>query len=147
MPASTERTISTVAGARHAAILGLGVYRPLRLVSNEEICGPIDSSDEWIRSRSGIATRRFAGAGETVISMSVAAAREALAQSGIAAEQIGCVVLATSTYLSQTPAAAPQIAHLLGTDAPAAFDISAGCAGFCHALGLAADMVRGGSAR
>jgi 3-oxoacyl-(acyl-carrier-protein) synthase III len=128
------------------AILGLGVYRPVRVVSNDEICGPIDSSDEWIRSRSGIGTRRFAGPDETVISMSVAAARQALERSGIAAEQIGCVVLATSTYLSQTPAAAPQIAHLLGADAPAAFDISAGCAGFCHAVSLAADMVRGGSA-
>ena len=139
--------IATGRGAAHAAILGLGVYRPVRRVSNEEISELIDSSDEWIRSRSGIGSRRFAGPDETVISMSVAAGRAALQRSGIAAGQIGCVVLATSTYLSQTPAAAPQIAHLIGANAPAAFDISAGCAGFCHALGLAADMVRGGSAR
>lgn len=138
--------ISTSTGARHAAILGLGVYRPERLVTNDEISGPIDSSDEWIRSRSGISTRRFAGPDESVISMSVAAGRQALEHSGIPASSLGCVVLATSTYLSQTPAAAPQIAFQLGATAPAAFDISAGCAGFCHALGLAADMVRGGSA-
>jgi 3-oxoacyl-[acyl-carrier-protein] synthase-3/beta-ketoacyl ACP synthase len=106
MPTRTDRIIATSTGPRHATILGLGVYRPVRIVSNEEISGPIDSSDEWIRSRSGIATRRFAGPEETVISMSVAAAGQALEQSGIAAEQIGCVVLATSTYLSQTPAAA-----------------------------------------
>jgi 3-oxoacyl-(acyl-carrier-protein) synthase III len=78
--------------------------------------------------------------------MSVAASRQALERSGIAAEQIDCVVVATVSHLLQTPAVATAIAHELGTNQAAAFDISAACAGFCHGIALASDMVRGGSA-
>ncbi|HEU4337979.1 MAG TPA: 3-oxoacyl-ACP synthase, partial [Nocardioides sp.] len=120
----------------HAAMLGLGVHRPDRLVTNDEICEVLDSSDEWIQTRSGIRTRRFAGEGETLIGMSVSAAEKALAAAGVGAEQVGCVIVATSTHPEHTPASAPQVASALGITA-AAFDISAGCAGFCHALNLA----------
>ncbi len=133
-------------GASHAAILGVGAYRPTRVVPNSEVIDAIDSSDEWIQQRSGIRTRRFAGPEETVISMAVAAARQALEHAGVGAEQIGCVIVATVSHLIQTPSAATAIAHELGTDKPAAFDISAACAGFCHGVALANDMVRGGSA-
>jgi beta-ketoacyl-[acyl-carrier-protein] synthase III len=127
-----------------AALLGLGVYRPKRVVTNAEICQTLDSSDEWIQSRSGIRTRRFAGDDESLLDMGTAAAIDALAAAGVAAEQLGCVIVATSTYAQHTPAAAPQIADRLGSTA-GSFDISAGCAGFCHALGLASDLVRGGT--
>lgn len=137
--------IAQLTGAEHTAILGLGVYRPARVVSNEEVAGPIDSSDEWIRTRSGIKSRRFADESETVHSMSVAAARGALESSGVTADRVDTVIVATSTHLLLTPAAAPVVATELGTDGAAAFDISAGCAGFCHALGLASDLVRGGT--
>ncbi len=138
--------LAQVTGVEHTAMLGLGVYRPARVVTNEEVAGPIESSDEWIRTRSGIRTRRFASESETIIAMSAAAARDAMAAAGITAEQVDCVIVATSTWLLLTPAAAPQIATELGMNNPAAFDISAGCAGFCHALGVASDLVKGGTA-
>ncbi|WP_327149361.1 beta-ketoacyl-ACP synthase III [Nocardia sp. NBC_01329] len=138
--------IAQTTGAQYTAILGLGVYRPARVVTNDEVAGPIDSSDEWIRSRSGIRTRRFADDTETIHSMSVAACRGALDAAGIAGDQIDCVIVATSTHLLLTPAAAPRIATELGTNGAAAFDISAGCAGFCHGLAMASDLVRAGTA-
>ena len=139
--------IASSSGAANTAILGLGVYRPSRIVTNDEVAGPIESSDEWIQTRSGIKTRRFCGPDETVLTMAIDAARSAIESAGIAVDQVDCVIVATSTWLLLTPAAAPQVASGLGMKATAGFDISAGCAGFCHALGLASDMVKGGTAR
>jgi 3-oxoacyl-(acyl-carrier-protein) synthase III len=135
-----------ISGSRHAALLGLGAYRPSRVIPNSEVVEAIDSSDEWIQQRSGIKQRRWATPDETVQMMSVAAAREAIERAGIAPAQIDCVVVATVTHLLQTPAIATAIADELGTENAAAFDISAACAGFCHGISLGADMVRGGSA-
>ncbi|HET8663893.1 MAG TPA: beta-ketoacyl-ACP synthase III [Nocardioides sp.] len=140
-------TIKTDQGAEYAAVLGVGSYRPSRIIPNAEIVDAIDSSDEWIQQRSGIKQRRFATAEETVQMMSVAAARQAIDRAGIDPRQIDCVIVATVTHLLQTPAIATAIAYELGTDAPAAFDISAACAGFCHGLALSDQMVRGGAAR
>ena len=139
-------SITTVSGARHAGILGVGAYRPRRVVDNHEICEVLDSSDEWIRERSGIITRHFAGDGESVVDMSEAAARDAIAMAGIDPEQIGCIIVATVSHPYQTPAAAPLIAIRIGADTAAAFDISAACAGYCHGITLASDMVRSGTA-
>jgi len=124
----------------------VGAYRPSRVVPNSELVAAIDSTDEWIQQRSGIRERRFAGPEETVQRMAVEAAREALAQAGLDAPRIDAVVVATVSHLMQTPAIAPAIAHELGTEQAAAFDVSAACAGFCHGVALAQDMVRGGSA-
>jgi 3-oxoacyl-[acyl-carrier-protein] synthase III len=140
-------TLATDQGSTYAAVLGIGSYRPSRVIPNADIIDAIDSSDEWIQQRSGIKQRRFATPEETVQVMSVGAARKALDRSGIAAEQIDCVIVATVTHLLQTPAIATAIAYELGTDQAAAFDISAACAGFCHGLALADQMVRGGGAR
>jgi 3-oxoacyl-[acyl-carrier-protein] synthase-3 len=134
-------------GAPHARILGIGGYRPSQVVPNSEIVDLIDSSDEWIRTRSGIVERRWAGPEETVQMMSVAASRKALAAAGLEPEQIDCVIVATVSHLLQTPSVAALIADELGTDHPAAFDISAACAGFCHGIAMASDFIRGGSAR
>jgi 3-oxoacyl-[acyl-carrier-protein] synthase III len=139
-------TINPSDGAPHAAILGIGSYRPSRVIPNSEVIEAIDSSDEWIQQRSGIKQRRFATPEETVQMMSVAASRLALEQAGVDARQIDAVVVATVSHMLQTPAIATAIAHELGTDQAAAFDISAACAGFCHGVALAADMVKGGSA-
>ncbi|MFC7496021.1 MULTISPECIES: beta-ketoacyl-ACP synthase III [unclassified Nocardioides] len=138
--------LAQVEGTRHAAILGLGSYRPSRVIPNAEVIEAIDSSDEWIQQRSGIKQRRWAAPEETVQMMSVAASRTAIERAGIDAKQIDCVIVATVTHMFQTPAVATAIAHELGTDQAAAFDISAACAGFCHGVALAADLVRGGSA-
>ncbi|HSV41147.1 MAG TPA: beta-ketoacyl-ACP synthase III [Nocardioidaceae bacterium] len=134
-------------GSPHAAILGLGVSRPSRIVPNSELVEAIDSSDEWIQQRSGIKQRRWVAEGETLLTMSVEASRRALEHAGIEAAQIDSIIVATCTHLMQTPSLAAKLAFELGTQAPAAFDISAACAGFCHALGLASDMVRSGTAR
>jgi 3-oxoacyl-[acyl-carrier-protein] synthase-3 len=133
-------------GAPYARILGVGGYRPARVVPNEVILETIDSSDEWIRSRSGIRTRHWANDEETVSAMSLAAAGKALAAAGIDAAQVGAVVVSTVSHFEQTPAVATDIAAKLGTNKAAAFDISAGCAGFGYALTLAKGMVVEGSA-
>jgi 3-oxoacyl-(acyl-carrier-protein) synthase III len=126
--------------------MSVGVYRPHRSVLNSEIIEAIDSSDEWIKERSGIHSRRIAGEDESVVSMSVAAAKSALDRAGISAEQLGAVICATVTYPFQTPSAATDIALQLGAPKVPAFDISAACAGFCYGVGIASDLVRAGTA-
>lgn len=140
-------TLAASTGADHARILGVGGYRPSRVVPNSELVDAIDSSDEWIRTRSGIIERRWASPEETIQMMAVAAARKALDRAGVDAKQIDCVIVSTVSHMLQTPAVATMIADELGTDHPAAFDISAACAGFCYGLSMAADFIRGGSAR
>ncbi|MEU6543993.1 ketoacyl-ACP synthase III [Streptomyces sp. NPDC046859] len=133
-------------GAPYARILGVGGYRPTRVVPNEVILETIDSSDEWIRSRSGIQTRHWANDEETVAAMSIEASGKAIADAGISAEQIGGVIVSTVSHFKQTPAVATEIADKLGTNKAAAFDISAGCAGFGYGLTLAKGMIVEGSA-
>ncbi len=133
-------------GAPHTAILGIGAYRPSRVIPNSEVVEAIDSSDEWIQQRSGVKQRRWASPEETVQMMAVAASRKALEHAGVDARQIDAVVVATVTHLHQTPAIATRVAHELGTDQAPAFDISAACAGFCHGVAMASDFIRGGSA-
>ena len=135
-----------VAQARASRIYGIGSYRPVRVVDNEYVAEKIGVAPEWIEKRSGIRTRRYAGPDETVAAMGTAAAAKALAMAGIDAAQVGSVVVATTSHLTQMPALAPEIAHALGADQASAFDISAACAGFCHALAIGSDMVRAGTA-
>jgi len=142
-----RRTLSTTTGAAYSRIWGVGGYRPERVVTNEEICEHIDSSDQWIRERSGIITRRYAAPDETVVDMASAAATEALRSAGLTASQISTVIVATVTHPYQTPGAAPIVAERIGATSAVAFDISAACAGYCHGIALANDMVRGGSAK
>ena len=87
-------------------ILSVGGYQPARVVPNSEIVDRIDSSDEWIRQRTGIETRRYAAPDESVIDMAEAACRQALSRAGISMEKIDTVILATITYPYQTPSAA-----------------------------------------
>jgi 3-oxoacyl-[acyl-carrier-protein] synthase-3 len=140
-------TLHSSRGAEHAAILGLGAYRPSRVVPNADVVEAIDSSDEWIQQRSGIRQRRWAAEHETVQMMSVESSKLAIERSGVDPQEIGAVVVATVSHMFQTPAVATAIAYELGLNRPAAFDISAACAGFCHGIALASDIVRGGSAR
>ncbi|KRE53780.1 beta-ketoacyl-ACP synthase III [Phycicoccus sp. Soil748] len=139
-------SITAPEGAAFSRIMGVGGYRPERVVMNAELVEAIDSSDEWIQERSGIKSRRFAAKDESVVDMSVAASLEALRAAGLEPSAIDAVIVATVTHPYQTPAAAPIVADRLGIQA-AAFDISAACAGYCHGISLASDMVRGGSAR
>ncbi|MGI8521703.1 MAG: beta-ketoacyl-ACP synthase III [Nocardioides sp.] len=139
--------LATAPSTPYAGILGVGSYRPSRVIPNADLVEAIDSSDEWIQQRSGIKERRWATPEETVQLMSVESSRKALAAAGVSAEQIDTVIVATVSHLLQTPAIATAIAHELGTNQAAAFDISAACAGFCHGIALASDLVRCGSAR
>jgi 3-oxoacyl-[acyl-carrier-protein] synthase-3 len=130
---------------RHSRISGVGGYRPKRVVPNAEIVDRIDSSDEWIRERSGIIERRYAGDDEGIIDMTQWAAEPALEMAGVEGKDLDAVIMATVTWPYQTPAAAPLLAERLGSKG-AAFDISAACAGYCHGIALASDMVRTGQA-
>ena len=137
--------IAATSGPKNIGLLSVGAYRPERVVTNEELCQNIDSSDEWIYSRTGIKTRRFAARDESVASMSIEAGRLAISNAALQASDIDGVIVATSTQFLQTPASAPAVASGLGATGVPAFDISAGCAGFGYAVGVAADMIRGGS--
>ncbi|MEU5805438.1 MULTISPECIES: ketoacyl-ACP synthase III [unclassified Streptomyces] len=139
--------IKPAQGSPYARIIGVGGYRPSRVVPNDVILEKIDSSDEWIRSRSGISSRHWASPEETVAAMSVEASGKALAAAGVSPEQIGAVIVSTVSHFRQTPAVATEIAHRIGAVKPAAFDISAGCAGFGYGLTLAKGLVVEGSAQ
>jgi 3-oxoacyl-(acyl-carrier-protein) synthase III len=131
----------------HSRILAVGTYRPKRQVPNSEIVDRIDSTDEWIVQRTGIESRRFAGADETVISMAKAACEMALKRAMLSIEDIDTVILSTISYPFQAPSAATELINELGNPKAAAFDLSAACAGFCYGVGLASDLVRAGTSR
>ncbi|MFT4041613.1 MAG: beta-ketoacyl-ACP synthase III [Gordonia sp. (in: high G+C Gram-positive bacteria)] len=133
-------------GVKNIGMLGIGAYRPERVVTNDEICKHIDSSDEWIYTRTGIKSRRFARRDEDVTQMAVAAGRTAIANALLSGADIDAVILATNTHLLMTPAGATKVATELGANGVPAFDVTVGCAGFGYAMSLASDMVRGGSA-
>jgi 3-oxoacyl-[acyl-carrier-protein] synthase-3 len=130
----------------HARILSFGAHRPNRIVGNAEICANIDSSDEWIRTRSGIRTRRFAD-GESVPEMAARAGSKALSAAGVRPDEVSCVVVASMSYLYQAPPAAAVCAGQMGAASAGAFDTGAACAGFSHALALANSMIAVGDAR
>lgn len=127
---------------RNSRIIGVGSYRPSRVVPNAHIADNTGLTEKWIESRSGIRSRRYAGSAETLPMMATAAAEKALAAAGVDGADLGCVIVATITYLEQMPALAVEVAHRLGAVSASAFDVSAACAGFCHAVALASDMVR-----
>jgi 3-oxoacyl-[acyl-carrier-protein] synthase-3 len=139
--------ISVRQGAPGARILGLGGYRPRRRVTNAELEQVMDTSDEWIQTRVGIAERRWAEEDETLVEMAVAAGGKALAASGLGPDEIDLVVLASASLRAPIPGIGPQVAHRLGIPRPGAFDLNAGCAGFCYALGTVSDAIRAGDSR
>jgi 3-oxoacyl-[acyl-carrier-protein] synthase-3 len=138
------RLAETVPGAR---LLGLGSYQPDRVVTNDELAARVDTNDEWIRSRVGIESRRIAEKDTLLVDMAADAGALAVKDSGREPSDIGAVIVATCTMLDNIPNAAAQVAHRLGIAAPAAFDINTACSGFCYGVGIAADLVRGGTVR
>jgi 3-oxoacyl-[acyl-carrier-protein] synthase-3 len=127
-------------------IMGVGAYRPSVIVTNDDVCQWIDSSDEWIRQRTGIVTRHRAPADVSVIDMAEGAAREALQKAGIEASQLGAVIVSTVTHPYATPSAAASLADRLGATPAPAFDISAACAGYCYGIAQGDALVRSGAA-
>ncbi|MFV0287040.1 MAG: beta-ketoacyl-ACP synthase III [Demequina sp.] len=139
-------TLNIKRGPEFSRILGLGVARGENAVPNDDLIEPINSSDEWIRKMTGIATRVRADKDTSVLDLSENAAREAIAKAGISADEIDTVILSTITYPHMTPGGAPIVADRLGITA-AAYDISAACAGYCYGIAQADAFVRAGTAR
>jgi 3-oxoacyl-[acyl-carrier-protein] synthase-3 len=133
-----------VAGAR---ILSLGGYQPGNVVTNDDLAAQVETSDEWIRSRVGIISRRFAGPEESVTDMAFVAGGKALAGSGLSPGDIDLVIVATCSAEASIPNISAVVAHRLGIVAPGAYDLNAACAGFCYALATASDAIRAGTAR
>jgi len=126
---------------------GSGSALPSRVMSNEELAKLVDTSDEWIRERTGITARHIAAEHETTGSLATQAARAALADAGIAPSEVDLIVLATATPDQTFPATATQVQAELGCNGGAAFDVAAVCSGFLYALATADAMLRTGMAK
>ncbi|NLU69252.1 beta-ketoacyl-ACP synthase III [Streptomyces sp. HNM0574] len=127
-------------------LTALGRHQPERVVTNDDLARTVDTSDAWIRQRTGIVTRRIADA-ETVTDMAAEAGAKALASAGTDPADIGLVVVATCTETDRCPSVAARVAGRLGIPAAAAFDLNNACAGFTTALATADHSVRAGAAR
>ena len=134
-------------GTAGARIIAFGGYQPARVVTNDELAQAAGTSDEWIRHRIGVVSRRIAGPDETVADMAAAAGGKALAASGLSAADIDLVIVSTSTPETMMPCTAARVATRLGMSVPGAFDLNAGCSGFCYGLAAASDAVRAGTSR
>ncbi|WP_271077492.1 beta-ketoacyl-ACP synthase III [Aurantiacibacter sp. MUD61] len=130
-----------------SVILGSGSALPKRCVSNAELAEQVDTSDEWIRERTGITQRYIAGEGETTGTLATAAAQAALDDAGVAIADIDLIVLATATPDRTFPATATQVQAALGGKGFAAFDVAAVCSGFLYAMGTVDSMLRAGMAK
>ena len=128
----------------HTRIYALGAARGNQVVTNDQIAGPIDSSDEWIRQRTGVATRTRAAEDQSMMDLAVEASKEAIAKSGVDPSEIGAVILATISFPYQTPSGASLLSELVGAQGAAAYDISAACAGYCYGIAQADALVRSG---
>ena len=130
-----------------SVLKGTGSALPRRVMGNDELAALVDTSDEWIRERTGISTRHIAGEGETTGTLATDAARAALADAGIDASKVDLIVLATATPDSTFPATATTVQAALGCPGGIAFDVAAVCSGFLYALATADSMLRTGMAR
>ena len=128
-------------------IYSLGASRGDLTVTNDDVAGPINSSDEWIRQRTGIVTRMRASKDRSLMDMAVEASNDAIQKAGIKPAEIEAVIFSTITHPYQTPSAASLLAELVGANPAPAFDISAACAGYCYGIAQADSLVRSGTAK
>jgi 3-oxoacyl-[acyl-carrier-protein] synthase III len=129
----------------HTTILGTGRYLPQQILTNSELGQRVETSDEWIVARTGIHERRIAAPQESVTTMGYQAAQRALDSAGIAASQVGLVLVATTSSTHAFPSTACQIQQLLGIQEGFAFDLAAACTGFIYALSVADHYIRQGT--
>ena len=141
------KTLNQTKTVEFTRIYALGASRGHLTVTNDDVAGPIDSSDEWIRQRTGIITRKRADKDQSLLDMAVEASNEAIKKSGIAPADIGAVILATITFPYQTPSGASLLAEKVGAHGAAAYDISAACAGYCYGIAQADALVRAGTSK
>jgi 3-oxoacyl-[acyl-carrier-protein] synthase-3 len=130
-----------------AHIVGWGKYVPQRVLTNDDLSRMVDTSDEWIVTRTGIRERHLAEEGETTATMAVQAARQALDGAGIGPEKVDLIIVATATPDYLFPSTACLLQDALGARRAGAFDLAAGCTGFIYALGVAAAMIESGAVR
>lgn len=131
---------------RRSHIIGFGSYLPQNVVTNDDLAKKIDTSDEWIRKRTGIGQRHIAADGEYTSDLAEKAARAAMQNAGIESADVDLIVLATATPDNTFPATATRVQSRLGIRRGAAFDVQAVCAGFVYALSMADNMIRLGQA-
>ncbi|GAB3613379.1 beta-ketoacyl-ACP synthase III [Humibacter ginsengisoli] len=132
-------------GAQYTRILAFGAARGSMVVPNDDLVGPINSSDEWIRQRTGIITRTRAPRDVLAIDLATEAAREAIEKSGVAAAEIDLVLIATISNVQQTPSMSAVVAERVGANPAAAYDVNAACAGYAYAIAQADALVRAGA--
>ena len=143
----TEAKLNQFESVPYSRIYSLGAARGNLVVTNDDVAGPIDSSDEWIRQRTGIVTRRRADANQSLMDMALEASTQAITRAGIKPAEIGAVIFSTISHPYQTPSAATQLTELIGASPAPAFDISAACAGYCYGIAQADALVRSGVAK
>jgi 3-oxoacyl-[acyl-carrier-protein] synthase-3 len=132
---------------RHARITGIGEHRPAGVITNDDLTGRgLDTTGEWIRTRTGITSRRVAAESETVVTMGTDAAAKAMAEAGVDGRDVDLLVLATCSMRNAIPGGAARIASAIGAAGIGAFDLNAACGGFSYALSVAADAIRSSSA-
>lgn len=140
-------TLQQPFGSAHSRIYSLGAARGDLVVPNDDLVGPIDSSDEWIRQRTGIIERRRASASVEAVDLAETAAKEAIEQAGISPSDIGAVIVATISNSVQTPSLASLVADRIGATPAPAYDVSAACAGYTYGIAQADALIRGGIAK
>lgn len=140
-------TLNQNAGPAFTRIYSFGAARGEVAVPNADIIGPIDSSDEWIRQRTGVITRARAVATTDAIDLATAAAVEAIEKAGVPADQVDLVIVATISNPKQTPSVSAIVADRVGANPAAAYDINAACAGYAYAITQADALIRAGAAR
>ncbi|MEZ3161049.1 beta-ketoacyl-ACP synthase III [Microbacterium sp. BWT-B31] len=141
-----SRTLNQSTGPAYTRIYAYGAARGENAVPNDDLVGPIDSSDEWIRQRTGIVTRARAVKETTAIDLAADAAAEAIATSGVDPSQIDAVIIATISNPKQTPSVAAIVADRVGANPAAAYDMNAACAGFAYGVAQADALIRAGAA-
>lgn len=134
-------------GVPFTRIHSIGAARGDVIVPNDDIIGPIDSSDEWIRQRTGVITRTRASASVQAVDLAEAASREAIERAGIAATDIGAVIVSTISNTVQTPSLAALLTDRIGATPAPAYDVSAACAGYSYGIAQADALIRAGAAR
>jgi 3-oxoacyl-[acyl-carrier-protein] synthase-3 len=134
-------------GPRFTRILALGAARGDRVVPNDDLIEPINSSDEWIRQRTGIITRTRASAEVSAVDLAADAARQAIERSGVDPAEIDVVLVATISNIMQSPSISAVVADRVGANPAAAYDLNAACAGYTYAVAQADALIRAGSAR
>jgi len=140
-------TLSQATGPAYTRIYSFGAARGENAVPNDDLVGPIDSSDEWIRQRTGIITRVRADKGTDAIDLAAAAGAEAIEKAGIPADQVDLVIVATISNPKQSPSVSAIVADRVGANPAAAYDVNAACAGYAYAVTQADALIRAGAAR